>query len=481
MHNITSFIFLLSLQILHSLDNNFLGLSVTTASSNSGSSNGNSNSLGIMTTTSMANGGGDMLSASGQQQQQHMHQQHQDDGLSSLVQEGKARISEFRSGLKATEQSHDRLSAHFSRTQSEVAKAFHVLSTALEERRAEVARELEAQFSAKQLALSLQRERTRDALEKVAQISDYAEQLAAKSAQSAPPPSEAAAYRKALEQRLHAVVAAHQEANGNMSAEDVADFDFVGPSYATAQGSIKSAFGYVRARSDSGNSTNSSGGSNGNGGNSSGHAAPPSSSLSSVKQPPISRPISSSGVGSGLQCNGVGGALGLSPLMANGGGSGNGSLAAGILAAGAGNSSSQSTFNGMAGLSGSLQGLLDRHTQQQQQHSSSSGAKALQTPPAAGGGFHQFHGGHHNGNGHASEDIFSKRGGSGFAGPSSSSSSNPYEKWSDGSGGGGAHKLLGFGGGGGAGAGDPASVAAAAAAQAVAAAAHHAHLAALSR
>ncbi len=500
-------------QFLPKLDNSFLGLSASPAggssSSTSSTSSSNNNALGIMTTTSSNSNCSDSILADGDSNghmQQQQQQQLSDEGqalLAQLMQESKSKIAELRNGIKNVEGSSARLSAHLNRAQSEVTKAFHLFSTLLEERRSEVMRELEAAHSARQLALSLQAQRAQDTIEKVAQVGEYAEQLAKSPSASA---ADAATYRKALEQRLRAVLAAHHEASLGAAgavgaAEDASgaadfDFDFVGPSYPTAQSSIKSTFGYVRKRTDSGNSTNS--GSGGSGGSAAagvhlsngGTVAVTSSGVSSAKQPPISRPLSSGG---GALCNGVsGGVLGLSPLMATsssspGSGAGVGGssgLAAGILAA---------LDGGATSLSGSLHGLLDRQQQQQQQQQQQH-AKAHQTPPAAGGSFGgQFQAGMHSTD---SADIFAKRGG-GFPSSSSSSSlgdlsslgvngvvgssasSNPYEKWSDG-GAGAASKLL-FGSGAPGDRSDPASVAAAAAAQAaVAAAAHHAHLAALS-
>jgi len=276
-----------------------------------------------------------------------------------------------------------------------VAEAFHLFQTALDERRIEVLRELESAASAKQSALTAYAQRTRDALEKIKHLGEYAEHVTGNGKAAM------------LEQRLHAIVAQHREATLlNANLDQAVDFDFVAPSFAAVQAALKNGFGYVRTRTDSGNSS----GSGGNGCN----------GLS--KQAPIGRPPISSSANNG--------GLGLSPLMSSSSG-----LAAGILAAGNGNSFG----NGLPLLTNGLHGLLDR----QPQHGGKgggSGGGTLQTPPAAGGGFQLLQ----------DSDLFSKqrvngnafsRGVSNGLGPIGDLSSslgltthhaNPYEKWSDG-------------------------------------------------
>ncbi len=81
-------------------------------------------------------------------------------------------------------------------------------------------------------------------------------------------PNETSLYKRALEQRLAAILSTYHEALGNANvnpeqvgltkkmkillltaaALQVVDFDFVAPSYSTIRGGIKNSFGYVRTR-----------------------------------------------------------------------------------------------------------------------------------------------------------------------------------------------------------------------------------------
>ena len=137
-------------------------------------------------------------------------------------------------------------------------------------------------------------------------------------------------------------------ASSNVNLDSLTDFEFVQPSFANVQSIVKSQFGFVRTNSS--NSTNNRLNSSDSG---SGHK----------QQPPISRPISSSGSASNLANN----VLGLSSLTSN-------SLAAGILAAGTnGHANSGSggtqlnTYNSVGGHS-----MLERHRSQPSSYSLSS-------------------------------------------------------------------------------------------------------------
>ncbi len=422
----------MSFQFLPNLDNSFLSLSVSDSSAS------NNNSLGIMTTASGGSDSSSTLLGSSSNSSANNSLSEDAQVVAQLVQEGKNKIAELRNGMKAVEAGAARLNAHASRAHAEVSKTFSLITTLLDERRSEVLRELESSHSTKQMALSVQMQRAQDTMEKIASVCDYVDQLA-----KSPSAVDLGMYKKAVEQRLHEVLSAHHEASlsAGLNPDDAIDFDFVGPSYATAQAGVKNAFGYVRTRSDSGNSTNSGSGAVAG----SGQVPVATSNGSGSKQPPISRPVNSN---IGSLCNG-GGALGLSPMMSGATANGGGGLAAGILAGGS------TSFNGTSG--SSLHGLLDRH-----------GAKSHQTPPAAGGGFGGFQG---------DQDIFAKRNGflprGGGIGDMVNGVNNPYEKWSDGGSNGSglvSSKLL-FGANG---PSDPASVAAAAAQAAVAAAQQHA-------
>lgn len=117
--------------------------------------------------------------SSQQQQQHHHHQQQQQnnadlqelEAIHQLVQEGKAKANEICSNLKNTEGASQRLGNHFVKTQKEINEAFQYYANAMEERKAEILRDLEAVHSSRQAGVALYTEKSQETVEKIYQVS----------------------------------------------------------------------------------------------------------------------------------------------------------------------------------------------------------------------------------------------------------------------------------------------------------------------
>ncbi|TRY73834.1 hypothetical protein TCAL_12803 [Tigriopus californicus] len=333
-------------------------------------------------------------------------------------------------GNNNTEGASQRLGNHFVKTQKEINEAFQYYANAMEERKAEILRDLEAVHSSRQAGVALYTEKSQETVEKIYQLNDFIERLV-KHASS----GEVLLFKRPIEQKFAAILAPLSKYDSNL--DHLIDFEFASNPNAVPS-AIKNTFGFIRIRSESSGEL------------------PNNRMLSNLgKQPPISRPVSqapghgspSSSSSSSSSSSGSHHTLGLSPLLGNVSGAGNvlsNGLAQGIatLAAASSNNNATNLINGMHLNGNSLKNLLER---QQQQIPASVSATAGGYPYA------NSNGGVNSGASSCSSLLdtdsllakrFNRAMGPLVSGNSSLSdlsnglgghSNNPYEKWSNGS------------------------------------------------
>jgi len=125
----------------------------------------------------------------------------------------------------------------------------------LEERRAEVIRELEQAYSSKQVALSVYSQKAQETVEKILQVTDFVERLMKHASNG-----EVLRFKKPLDTRLHQLITYIPE----LQPASVTELEFIS-NFQAIQVGVKNQFGYVKSKQESGK-----------------------------QQPPISRPVNGS-------------------------------------------------------------------------------------------------------------------------------------------------------------------------------------------
>ena len=91
--------------------------------------------------------------------------------ISHLMQDGRSKASDLKSNLKNLEAASVSLSQHFNKSRSDINETFQYYATLLEDRKNDVLRELEGQYSRKQVALSLYSQKAHETIDRIYQVS----------------------------------------------------------------------------------------------------------------------------------------------------------------------------------------------------------------------------------------------------------------------------------------------------------------------
>ena len=94
-------------------------------------------------------------------------------GISHLMQDGRSKASDLKSNLKNVEAASANLTQHFSKSRSDINDTFQYYVSLLEERKHDVIRELEGQYSRKQMALSLYNQKAHETIDKIYQVGTF--------------------------------------------------------------------------------------------------------------------------------------------------------------------------------------------------------------------------------------------------------------------------------------------------------------------
>jgi len=178
------------------------------------------------------------------------------DAINKLISDGKQKANEIRNNLKNLETTSTRLSCQYQKSLGEVTETFQFYVSMLEERKAEIGRELEQAYSSKQVALSVYSQKAQETVDKIFQVTDFVERLMKHASNG-----EVLMFKKPLDARLHQLLTITPELNLGTLTE----LEFIS-NFQAIQVGVKNQFGYVKSKPESGNGNK--------------------------QQPPISRPVS---------------------------------------------------------------------------------------------------------------------------------------------------------------------------------------------
>jgi len=178
------------------------------------------------------------------------------DAVNKLISDGKVKANEIRNNLKNLETTSTRLSSQYQKSLGEVNETFQFYVSMLEERKAEIARELEQAYSSKQVALSVYSQKAQETVDKIFQVTDFVERLMKHASNG-----EVLMFKKPLDARLHQLLTYTPELN----LATLTELEFIS-NFQAIQVGVKNQFGYVKSKPESGNGNK--------------------------QQPPISRPVS---------------------------------------------------------------------------------------------------------------------------------------------------------------------------------------------
>ncbi|XP_012253372.2 brain tumor protein [Athalia rosae] len=196
------------------------------------------------------------------------------EAVARAVHEGRVRVSDIRSAVKAADHGAARLQVQYHKAQNEINDTFQFYRSMLEERKQELLKELESVFSAKHISLGVITQKANETADKLQQTCDFVERLTKFTTVT-----EVLMVKKLLDAKLQALMNSTPDVSNHS-----ADLEFVS-NYQAIQVGVRNTFGYVRSSSES-------------------NAGP-------SKQPPIARPTAlSSGSSNGSSGPGSAGSLG---------------------------------------------------------------------------------------------------------------------------------------------------------------------------
>ncbi|XP_058819511.1 brain tumor protein [Topomyia yanbarensis] len=195
------------------------------------------------------------------------------ENLLHTVSEVRAKATELRALIKNVEHSSQRIQGQYHKAQNEITETHQFYRSMLDERRAELLKELESFYNTKNMSQSVLLTKSQDQVDKVLQSCEFVERLS-KCAGLA----ETIMLRKFMENKLLLFPSITQDLQSSY------ELDFVS-NYQAIQVGVRNTFGYIRSTSDM---------------------------TSTTKQPPIARPTSTN-----ANC-GSNGVIGSNLIMTNG-------------------------------------------------------------------------------------------------------------------------------------------------------------------
>nr|CAG4640663.1 EOG090X01W2 [Eulimnadia texana] len=174
--------------------------------------------------------------------------------LGRSLNDARARAGELRAIVQSSEATVNKLSGQLSKAQSEVNETFQFYRAALEERREELLRELEAHFSGKQSQLNDVGHKTQQVVERITRTCSVVERFAKRAS-----PLETLLFKKLLDSKMAAIQNFCPPEPRNMP-----DIEFIS-NFKAIQIGVRNTYGYIRSADEGPNTLN--------------------------RQPPIARPL----------------------------------------------------------------------------------------------------------------------------------------------------------------------------------------------
>jgi tripartite motif-containing protein 2/3 len=162
------------------------------------------------------------------------------DSINKVISEGKMKASEIRNNLKNLETTSTRLSNQYQKAICEVGETYQFYVSMLEERKAEITKELEQAYSSKQVALSVYSQKAQETVDKIFQVTDFVERLMKHASNG-----EVLMFKKPLDARLHQLVTYTPDLN--LAA--LTELEFIS-NFQAIQVGVKNQFGYVKTKQE---------------------------------------------------------------------------------------------------------------------------------------------------------------------------------------------------------------------------------------
>lgn len=194
------------------------------------------------------------------------------EAIQHAVQEAKGKATDIRNVLKNVEHLSSRLQVQYHKAQNEINDTFQFYRSMLEERKAELLKELESMFSAKQLALGVATQKGQETVESIYKTCEFVDKI-----NKCASIVEILMFKKILDNKLQGLLSFNIDQN----VQSASELEFVS-NYQAIQVGVRNTFGYVRSNTEV--------------------------SVGPSKQPPIARPTGGSS-SSGSSVNGSSGSL----------------------------------------------------------------------------------------------------------------------------------------------------------------------------
>ena len=189
--------------------------------------------------------------------------------LGRTISDARAKAAELKNVVQASESAVNKISAQLSKAQTDVTETYHFYRAALDERREELLREIEAVFNNKQAALSDLGQKTQEAVDRILKTCNFVERLVKQSS-----PVEALLFKKELDAKFAALFAFCPP---DLNLQSSLDLEFIS-NYKAIQIGVRNTYGYIRSGNEQQQQQQN-----------------PQAAFSalSARQPPIARPNSS--------------------------------------------------------------------------------------------------------------------------------------------------------------------------------------------
>jgi len=161
--------------------------------------------------------------------------------LSQYIHDFRMKSIDLHDVLKSFETASTKLHSQYIKAQNEVSEAFSFYRTLLDERKVELTKELENLYSTRQVTLSVVTQRVKETLDRMYQTVEFGDRLL----HNASPP-QILLFKKLLESRLQALLAAIPEPTLAMAAAAAGDLEFVA-NYSAMQAAVRNTLGYIRS------------------------------------------------------------------------------------------------------------------------------------------------------------------------------------------------------------------------------------------
>nr|CAG4651623.1 EOG090X01W2 [Triops cancriformis] len=161
--------------------------------------------------------------------------------MARTVAEARQKAADLKSVVQAAEMASTRLTTQYAKAQSDVNDTFNFYCSLLEERKNELVKEMDSNFTGRQTALSELGQKTQETVERILRACNFVERLLKYTSST-----ETLLFKKLLDNKFSALLAYTPDSSVQNSAGDI---EFVS-NYQAIQVGVRNTFGYIRSGSD---------------------------------------------------------------------------------------------------------------------------------------------------------------------------------------------------------------------------------------